>query len=102
MRGDKQDNMIESEDYLDQIHQLPVISLYGEYRHPTDEMLQDLDIILFDLQDIGCRIYTYITTLFYFTEACSRLGKELWVLDRPNRPGDPSTAYTLNPANRAL
>jgi uncharacterized protein YbbC (DUF1343 family) len=89
MRGDKQDNMIESEDYLDQIHQLPVVSLYGEHRYPTDEMLEDLDIVLFDLQDIGCRIYTYITTLFYLTEACSRLGKELWVLDRPNPAGRP-------------
>ena len=89
MRGDKQDNMIESEDYIDKEHQLPVFSLYGEFRYPTDEHLQDLDIILFDLQDIGCRIYTYITTLFYFTEACGRLGKELWVLDRPNPAGRP-------------
>ena len=102
MRGDKQDNMIESEDYLDQIHQLPVVSLYGEYRHPTDEMLQDLDIILFDLQDIGCRIYTYITTLFYFTEACSRLGKELWVLDRPNPAGRPIDGLYLEPGEESF
>ncbi|MBO6555840.1 MAG: DUF1343 domain-containing protein [Pseudomonadales bacterium] len=89
MRGDKQDNMIESEDYLDQLHQLPVISLYGEHRYPTPDMLADLDIILFDLQDIGCRIYTYITTLYYFCEACSEAGIELWVLDRPNPAGRP-------------
>ena len=89
MRGDKQDNMIESEDYLDQLHQLPVISLYGEHRYPTSDMLADLDIILFDLQDIGCRIYTYITTLYYFCEACSEAGIELWVLDRPNPAGRP-------------
>lgn len=89
MRGDKQDNMIESEDYLDQVHQLPVISLYGDHRYPTPDMLADLDIVLFDLQDIGCRIYTYITTLYYFCEACSDAGVELWVLDRPNPAGRP-------------
>jgi len=89
MRGDKQDNMIESEDYLDQIQQLPVVSLYGEHRYPTPDMLADLDIVLFDLQDIGCRIYTYITTLYYFCEACSKAGIELWVLDRPNPAGRP-------------
>ena len=89
MRGDKQDNMIESEDYLDQVHRLPVISLYGEHRYPTPEMLADLDIILFDLQDIGCRIYTYITTLCYFCEACADAGVELWILDRPNPAGRP-------------
>lgn len=89
MRGDKQDNMIESEDYVDQLHQLPVISLYGEHRYPTDEMLDDLDIILFDLQDVGCRIYTYITTLAYFVKACAKLNKTLWILDRPNPSGRP-------------
>lgn len=89
MRGDKQDNMVESDDYLDPLHGIPVISLYGEHRRPTDEMIADLDIVLFDLQDIGCRIYTYITTLYYFCEACSRQCKELWVLDRPNPAGRP-------------
>ena len=68
MRGDKQDNMVESPDYLDPFHGIPVISLYGEHRKPTTEMLANLDIVLFDLQDIGCRIYTYITTLFYFCD----------------------------------
>lgn len=89
MRGDKQDNMIESDDYLDPVHQIPVVSLYGESRKPSDEDLERLDIILFDLQDVGCRIYTYITTLYYFCEACARLGKPLWVLDRPNPAGRP-------------
>ncbi len=89
MRGEKQDNMIESEDYQDQVHQLPVMSLYGKHRFPTADMLEDLDIILFDLQDIGCRIYTYITTLFYFTQACAKSGVQLWVLDRPNPAGRP-------------
>ncbi len=89
MRGDKQDNMIESQDYLDPNHQIPVISLYGEHRRPTQEMLADMDIILFDLQDIGCRIYTYITTLKYFVEACADADCKLWVLDRPNPAGRP-------------
>ena len=62
MRGDKQDNMIES-DYVDPLHQIPVVSLYGIHRKPTEDMLADLDVVLFDLQDVGCRIYTYITTL---------------------------------------
>ncbi len=87
MRGDKQDNMIESDDYVDPLHQIPVISLYGEHRRPTAEMVSGLDVILFDLQDVGCRIYTYITTLKYFVEACAIHGIELWVLDRPNPAG---------------
>lgn len=102
MRGDKQDNMIESDDYIDQLHQLPVISLYGEHRHPTDDMLNDLDIILFDLQDVGCRIYTYITTLAYFVEACGRLGKTLWVLDRPNPAGRPIDGLYLEPGQESF
>ncbi len=102
MRGDKQDNMIESDDYVDQLHQLPVISLYGEHRFPTDEMLEDLDIVLFDLQDIGCRIYTYITTLYYFGQACARLGKELWVLDRPNPAGRPVDGLYLEPGEESF
>lgn len=97
MRGDKQDNMIESDDYIDPLHHLPVISLYGEHRKPTAAMLEDLDIVLFDLQDIGCRIYTYITTLFYFVQVCADNGKELWVLDRPNPAGRPVDGLYLQP-----
>ena len=63
MRGDKQDNMVESETYTDPRHGIPVFSLYGEVRYPTDEMMQSFDILLVDLQDIGTRIYTYVTTL---------------------------------------
>ena len=102
MRGDKQDNMIESEDYIDQFHQLPVISLYGEHRMPTDDMLNDLDIVLFDLQDVGCRIYTYITTLAYFIEACGRLDKTLWILDRPNPAGRPIDGLYLEPGQESF
>ena len=89
MRGDKQDNMIESDNYLDPVHNIPVISLYGKYRRPTPEMIADLDVVLFDLQDVGCRIYTYITTLYYFCEACAGTDTEFWILDRPNPAGRP-------------
>ena len=102
MRGDKQDNMIESADYLDPLHDIPVISLYGEHRYPTEDMLADLDIVLFDLQDIGCRIYTYITTLFYFCEACAKSGVELWVLDRPNPAGRPIDGLFLEPGEESF
>ncbi|MDH5326382.1 MAG: DUF1343 domain-containing protein [Gammaproteobacteria bacterium] len=89
MRGDKQDNMIESPDYQDPIHRIPVFSLYGEVRRPTAAMMDSCDVVLFDIQDLGCRIYTYITTLLYMLEACQEHGKSLWVLDRPNPAGRP-------------
>jgi uncharacterized protein YbbC (DUF1343 family) len=89
MRGDKQDNMIESDDYVDPIHQIPVFSLYGEVRYPTDAMLDQFDVLLVDLQDIGTRIYTYVTTLAYVLDACAKRGKAVWVLDRPNPIGRP-------------
>ena len=89
MRGDKQDNMIETGDYLDSRHGIPVFSLYGEVRYPTDAMMDTFDVLLVDLQDIGTRIYTYVTTLAYLLDACSRKGKALWVLDRPNPAGRP-------------
>ncbi len=102
MRGDKQDNMIESSDYIDPVHQVPVISLYGEHRFPTPEMLMDLDVVLYDLQDIGCRIYTYISTLKYFVEACGEAGVELWVLDRPNPAGRPIDGLYLQPGEESF
>ena len=89
LRGDRQDNMKESENFTDPGHRIPVISLYGTYRYPQPEMLIDLDVVLFDLQDIGCRVYTYITTLRYFVKACREQGVELWILDRPNPSGRP-------------
>lgn len=87
MRGEKQDNMIESDDYIDPQFKIPVFSLYGKVRRPTQDMLDSFDILLVDLQDVGCRIYTFLTTLFYVMEACSGTGKEVWVLDRPNPAG---------------
>lgn len=89
MRGDKQDNMVESDDYVDLIHHIPVFSLYGSVRYPTDAMLEHFDVLLVDLQDIGTRIYTYVTTLAYVLEACAKRGKAVWVLDRPNPVGRP-------------
>src|SRR5690606_6469367 len=65
LRGDKQDNMVESPDFNDPVHGIPVFSLYGEVRRPTGQMLSTFDVILIDLQDLGCRIYTFITTLLY-------------------------------------
>ncbi len=72
LRGDKQDNMIESPDFSDPVHGIPVFSLYGEVRRPTDAMMDTFDIILVDLQDLGCRIYTFITTLRYVLEAAAQ------------------------------
>jgi uncharacterized protein YbbC (DUF1343 family) len=89
MRGEKQDNMIESADYVDPIHRIPVFSLYGDVRSPTHEMLDTFDVLLVDLQDIGTRIYTYVTTLAYVLDACADKGKAVWVLDRPNPAGRP-------------
>ena len=89
LRGDKQDNMIESEDFFDPVHGIPVFSLYGQVRRPTDAMMDAFDIVLVDLQDLGCRIYTFVTTLLYVLEAAAKRGKSVWVLDRPNPAGRP-------------
>jgi uncharacterized protein YbbC (DUF1343 family) len=89
LRGEKQDNMVESGHFNDPVHGIPVFSLYGNVRKPTDEMMDTFDVILVDLQDLGCRIYTYITTLRYLLEAVSRLGKAVWVwIAQPGRACD--------------
>ena len=97
LRGDKQDNMVESPDYHDPRLGIPVFSLYGEVRRPTAAMLDTFDVLLVDLQDLGCRIYTFITTLRYVLEAAARLGKSVWVLDRPNPIGRPIEGLSLRP-----
>ena len=97
LKGDKQDNMVESEDYTDPVHGIPVFSLYGEVREPTSQMMQPSDVVLVDLQDLGCRIYTFITTLLYLMQACAEKGQALWVLDRPNPAGRPIEGTTLQP-----
>lgn len=97
LRGDKQDNMVETADDHDPIHAIPVFSLYGQVRRPTREMMDHFDVILVDLQDLGCRIYTFITTLLYILEEAARHGKSVWVLDRPNPAGRPVEGLTLRP-----
>ncbi|MBT6412420.1 MAG: DUF1343 domain-containing protein [Betaproteobacteria bacterium] len=97
LRGDKQDNMIESPEFLDPIHKIPVFSLYGDARRPTQAMMESFDVLLVDLQDLGCRIYTYITTLRYLLEACAKHKKKIWVLDRPNPIGRPVEGLLLKP-----
>ncbi|MFL6721728.1 MAG: exo-beta-N-acetylmuramidase NamZ domain-containing protein [Sphingomonas sp.] len=95
LRGDKQDNMVESDDFTDPVHHIPVFSLYGEVRRPTGQSMGTFDVILVDLQDLGCRIYTFITTLLYVLEAAAEHGKSVWVLDRPNPAGRPIEGLTL-------
>jgi uncharacterized protein YbbC (DUF1343 family) len=97
LRGDKQDNMVESDDFTDPVHRIPVFSLYGEVRRPSGQSMGTFDTILIDLQDLGCRIYTFITTLLYVLEAAAQHGKAVWVLDRPNPAGRPIEGLTLLP-----
>ena len=97
LRGDKQDNMMESPDFADPALGIPVFSLYGEVRRPTGQSMDTFDVILIDMQDLGCRIYTFITTLLYVLEAAAEHGKTVWVLDRPNPAGRPVEGMTLLP-----
>jgi uncharacterized protein YbbC (DUF1343 family) len=95
LRGDKQDNMMESPDFTDPVHGIPIFSLYGEVRRPTGQSMGTFDVILIDMQDLGCRIYTFITTLLYMLEAAAEHSKTVWVLDRPNPAGRPVEGLTL-------
>ena len=97
LRGDKQDNMVESADFVDPVHRIPVYSLYGDVRRPTPKMMDSFDVLLVDLQDLGCRVYTFITTLRYVMEAAAAGGKGVWVLDRPNPAGRPVEGTRLRP-----
>ena len=97
LRGDKQDNMIESPHFTDAVHGIPVFSLYGEVRRPTAAMMDSFDVLLVDLQDAGCRVYTFVTTLRYVLEAAAERGKRVWVLDRPNPAGRPIEGLLLRP-----
>ena len=97
VRGDLQDNMMESPDFTDPVYGMPVFSLYGEVRRPTGQSMGTFDVLLVDLQDVGCRIYTFVTTLLYVLEACASHGKAVWVLDRPNPAGRPVEGTTLRP-----
>jgi uncharacterized protein YbbC (DUF1343 family) len=95
LRGDKQDNMVETEDFHDPRLGIPVFSLYGQVRRPTDAMMDTFDVLLVDLQDVGCRIYTFVTTLLYVLEAAAKKKKTVWVLDRPNPAGRPVEGLRL-------
>jgi uncharacterized protein YbbC (DUF1343 family) len=97
LRGDKQDNMVESPDFHDPVHGIPAFSLYGEVRRPTAAMMDTFDVLLVDLQDVGCRVYTFITTLRYMFEAAAQHKKAVWILDRPNPVGRPVEGLRLRP-----
>ncbi len=102
LKGDKQDNMVETEDELDPQYGIPVFSLYGEVRRPSGLMISSADVFLFDLQDLGCRIYTFVTTLLYLLEEAAKSGKSVWVLDRPNPAGRPVEGALLVPGQESF
>ena len=102
LKGDKQDNMVETADGTDPQYGIPVFSLYGEVRRPTPAMMDSADVFLFDLQDLGCRIYTFVTTLLYMLEAAAEQGKTVWVLDRPNPAGRPVEGTLLVPGQESF
>jgi uncharacterized protein YbbC (DUF1343 family) len=87
IRGDVQDNMVETPHTHDVETDLPVYSLYSETREPTEEMLRDVDVLVCDLQDVGCRIYTFVYTIANCMRVAGRLGKRVIVCDRPNPIG---------------
>jgi uncharacterized protein YbbC (DUF1343 family) len=102
LKGDKQDNMVETPDEVDPVYGIPVFSLYGEVRRPSGQMMSTADVFLFDLQDLGCRIYTFVTTLLYLLEAAHGTGKAVWVLDRPNPAGRPIEGTLLLPGQESF
>ena len=95
IRGDVQDNMVETPHGFDRETGVPVYSLYSETREPTEEMLREVDVLVFDLQDVGCRIYTFIYTLANCMRAAARYGKRVLVCDRPNPIGGVGVAGTV-------
>ena len=102
LKGDKQDNMVETADETDPQYGIPVFSLYGEVRRPTGQMMSSADVFLFDLQDLGCRIYTFVTTLLYLLGEAAKHDKSVWVLDRPNPAGRPVEGTLLVPGQESF
>ncbi|HOX29046.1 MAG TPA: DUF1343 domain-containing protein [bacterium] len=98
IRGETQDNMIEWEGFTDGKTGVPVFSLYGNTRQPTDDMLADVDVLVFDVQDVGTRVYTFIYTMALSMISCARLGKRFVVLDRPNPIGGEVEGNLLDPS----
>ena len=102
LKGDKQDNMVETADEVDPAYGIPIFSLYGPVRRPSAAMMDHADVFLFDLQDLGCRIYTFVTTLLYLLEEAAAHGKSVWVLDRPNPAGRPVEGTILLPGQESF
>jgi uncharacterized protein YbbC (DUF1343 family) len=103
IRGDVQDNMIETTHTIDRVTGLPVYSLYSETREPTAEMLRNTDVVVFDLQDVGCRVYTFIYTMANAMKACAAHGVKFIVLDRPNPIGGVAIeGNTLEPGHESF
>ncbi len=100
--GEQQDNMVESPHGRDRELGIPVFSLYSDLRRPTAEMLSGLDILVVDLQEVGCRVYTFLTTLFYCLEEAARHGKKVVVLDRPNPIGGEMEGNLLEPEMKSF
>ncbi len=99
IRGDVQDNMIETAHATDRKTGLPIYSLYSETREPTEEMLRDVDLIVVDLQGVGCRIYTFVYTMANCMRAARKFGKQVIACDRPNPIGGTQVAgNVLDPA----
>jgi uncharacterized protein YbbC (DUF1343 family) len=99
IRGDVQDNMIETAHAADRKTGLPIYSLYSETREPTEEMLREVDIIVVDLQGVGCRIYTFVYTMANCMRAAKKFGKKVIACDRPNPIGGTQVAgNVLDPA----
>src|SRR4028119_322542 len=78
IKGDKQDNMVETEDFTDPVHGIPVFSLYGEVRRPTGQSMGTFDVVVVDLQDLGCRIYPFLPPPLHVLEAAAEHGKSVW------------------------
>ena len=95
--SEKQANMIGSEDSIEPFTQTPIISLYGPRLKPEDGHLDEVDIVFIDLQDVGCRVYTYIWTLYLLMSVCEKKGKSLIILDRPNPIGSEVEGPVLEP-----
>ncbi len=102
LKGDKQDNMVETADETDPQYGIPVFSLYGEVRRPAGQMMATADVFLFDLQDLGCRIYTFVTTLLYLLGEAAKNGKEVRVLDRTNPAGRTVEGTRLVPGHESF
>lgn len=89
-------------DQIDEKTGIPITSLYGKNRKPSPEIMKELDLLVFDIQDVGCRFYTFISTLHYVMEACAENKKKLIILDRPNPNGDYVAGAILKPGFKSF